>query len=261
MLKRFAIMVAATLALTCRAGDFTDLWWNPAQSGWGMNIVHQGDTSFITLFVYGPDGQPTWYSASDARAYAYSPGGLPYFAGTLHRTTGPWHGGTFDPREVRLVVVGSISIEPLAKDRLRVTYEVNGRSTTVELVRASLAIPETGYYYYGTLTLRESLPGQVPYGTARYNGDFTFEIEQGRATMRFTDASNRQCVYSGPYSQAGKFSSVAGSFTCGASPSAPTRSGSFTVTDMEFTSHGMTGMLRTTAADRNEAGRFAAERY
>ena len=54
------ILVVITLLLACRAHafsqtgeDITDLWWNPAESGWGMNVIQQGDTSFVTMFVYG----------------------------------------------------------------------------------------------------------------------------------------------------------------------------------------------------------------
>jgi hypothetical protein len=41
--------------------NYTALWWNPAENGWGLNITHQGNTLFGTLYTYGPDGTPTWY--------------------------------------------------------------------------------------------------------------------------------------------------------------------------------------------------------
>ena len=40
--------------------SYTALWWVPAESGWGLNTNHQGDTLFVTLFTYGRDGQPLW---------------------------------------------------------------------------------------------------------------------------------------------------------------------------------------------------------
>lgn len=50
--------------------DVTGLWYNPNESGWGMNVIQQSSTLFITMFVYGTDGRPTWYVASDTRLVA-----------------------------------------------------------------------------------------------------------------------------------------------------------------------------------------------
>ena len=35
-----------------RATNYQDLWWNPAESGWGVNFTHQGDIIFATWFTY-----------------------------------------------------------------------------------------------------------------------------------------------------------------------------------------------------------------
>src|SRR3954469_24052414 len=43
---------------------YQGLWWNPAESGWGLNTTHQGNILFATLFVYAGDGQPLWLVAS-----------------------------------------------------------------------------------------------------------------------------------------------------------------------------------------------------
>ena len=34
------------------AANYTALWWNPAESGWGVNFNHQGNILFGTLFTY-----------------------------------------------------------------------------------------------------------------------------------------------------------------------------------------------------------------
>ena len=50
--------------------DYTGLWWNPSQPGWGVSI-HQSpmDTVFTALFEYSPGapGQPTWYTLQSGR--------------------------------------------------------------------------------------------------------------------------------------------------------------------------------------------------
>ncbi len=39
------------------------LWWNPAESGWGINFAHQGDIIFATWFTYDAGGKPWWLIA------------------------------------------------------------------------------------------------------------------------------------------------------------------------------------------------------
>lgn len=108
------------VALPAAANKYTDLWYQPQQPGWGLNLVQQLETAFVTLFTYGPDGRPTWYFASDARITAYGAGALPLFHGTLYRAEGPWHGGPFDPARFRPVAVGAIDLELVGKSRMRV---------------------------------------------------------------------------------------------------------------------------------------------
>jgi len=43
-----------------------DLWFNPAESGWGITLHQQYNTVFATWFVYDTDGSPTWLVMPDA---------------------------------------------------------------------------------------------------------------------------------------------------------------------------------------------------
>src|SRR3954453_19595354 len=76
--------------------DATGLWINTDESGWGVSVYHQGDTLFASLFVYGPDGQPKWYTASGMT------GGGASYSGALAEATGPYFGATasFNPGAV-----------------------------------------------------------------------------------------------------------------------------------------------------------------
>jgi hypothetical protein len=65
------------------ATNYQDLWWNPSEPGWGLNIAHQGDTIFATWFTYGAGGRGQWLMGSDLRR---QPTGE--FHGRLYRTTG-----------------------------------------------------------------------------------------------------------------------------------------------------------------------------
>ena len=35
---------------TSFAPDISGLWWNPVESGWGVNLIQQGSTIFATFF-------------------------------------------------------------------------------------------------------------------------------------------------------------------------------------------------------------------
>ena len=73
-----------TSASRASAINYQDLWWNPAESGWGVGITHQGDTLFATLFTYEGDGRGMWLvMPSGARQSDGS------FSGALYRTRGP----------------------------------------------------------------------------------------------------------------------------------------------------------------------------
>jgi hypothetical protein len=100
------------------ATNFQDLWWAApasAESGWGVDFTHQGDTIFAVWFTYDLDGTPLWLSASAAKI---APG---IYTGTLVRTTGPaYDGAVFDPRNVTRTAVGALTIA--FADGNRATY-------------------------------------------------------------------------------------------------------------------------------------------
>jgi len=69
--------------------DYSGMWWLPSESGWGLSIS-QGPTGvlFAVLFVYGPTGEPAWYTfQTESSAYTSS------FTGTVYRTSGPYLAG------------------------------------------------------------------------------------------------------------------------------------------------------------------------
>lgn len=61
--KRLAV-VAAGLALNGAANaalSHSGLWWNPAESGWGVAIEEQGDAVSAVMATYDSSGQPVWF--------------------------------------------------------------------------------------------------------------------------------------------------------------------------------------------------------
>ena len=87
------------------ATNYQDLWWKkPAasESGWGINLNHEGDTLFATWFTYDLTGAPLWLVSTATRT---APN---VFSGDLLRTTGPAYNVThFNPAMVVATKVGT----------------------------------------------------------------------------------------------------------------------------------------------------------
>ncbi len=123
------------------ATNYQDLWWNaPAgsESGWGINLTHQGDIIFATWFTYDLDRTPLWLSATLTKATG------PTYAGTLYRTTGPAFNATpFDPAKVALTVVGVAGLTFANGNRATFSYTVNGIAQTKAITRQVFLTPGT----------------------------------------------------------------------------------------------------------------------
>ena len=58
--------IGTTLSRTL-ATNYSDLWWNPAEPGWGLTLSHQGDVMFALWYTYGESGRDQWISAAELR--------------------------------------------------------------------------------------------------------------------------------------------------------------------------------------------------
>ena len=89
------------------ATNYQDLWWkSPAasESGWGINLNHEGDTIFATWFTYDLGGAPLWLVATATKT---APN---VFSGDLLETTGPAYNVLpFDPSKVASTKVGAVT--------------------------------------------------------------------------------------------------------------------------------------------------------
>lgn len=102
----------------------TALWWNPAESGWGLNLNHQGNILFGTLFTYDANRAPLWLVMSGG---VMQPDGLT-FIGDLYRTTGPaFNAVPFTPiGAANLSKVGTMTVAFSEANVATLIYTVNG---------------------------------------------------------------------------------------------------------------------------------------
>lgn len=117
-------LISRFLSRASGAANYTALWWNPAESGWGLNVNQQGDIAFATLFTYDASGNPMWLVMSNGTRQ----GNADAFSGDLYRTTGPaFNAVPFTPISASNVTrVGTLSIAFSGADTATLTYGVNG---------------------------------------------------------------------------------------------------------------------------------------
>ncbi|MBU6483166.1 MAG: S8 family peptidase [Betaproteobacteria bacterium] len=124
-----------------QASNYQDLWWaSPAgvESGWGMNLTHQGDVIFATWFTYDANGDPLWLSGPAQKTSA----GV--YAGTLYRTTGPgFNAVPFEPSKVTQTPVGTLTLSFSDGANGTFAYTVNGVSQVKAITREVFVAPGT----------------------------------------------------------------------------------------------------------------------
>ena len=103
------IVIALLSNLANAVTNYTDMWFNPSESGWGANFSQDyNGPIFATFFVYTATGAPTWVVATLALDSVTA-----LYAGTLYETSGgaPLTSQNFDPAAVQAINVGSASFE------------------------------------------------------------------------------------------------------------------------------------------------------
>ncbi len=114
--------------------NYTDLWWNPSESGWGVNVNHQGHTLFVTVFTYDRDGRPMWLVASSVTR---QPSG--YWEGTLYRTTGPAFNAIPWGSTV-VTAVGTLRITFNSLTQALLSYSVDGATVNKTMTRQLFSV-------------------------------------------------------------------------------------------------------------------------
>jgi hypothetical protein len=131
------ILVVALLFSVARADalEYTDVYYNPAEPGWGLFLVQSDTTQFVALFIYGTDNKPTWYTAVLAQDAAGN------YNGQLYATTGTYFGSPWNPAQSTEATVGTIAFNPTNIYRGTVTYALAGGPTVTKTVQRQNLTP------------------------------------------------------------------------------------------------------------------------
>ena len=146
--KAITRLVFSSPVPTCVAGgaqgtspNYQGLWWrSPAgsESGWGVNITHQGDILFATWFTYDATGKGLWLVMSNGART-----GLGSYSGPLYRTTGPAFGATWNRAQVTTTQVGTATFTFSDTNDGTFSYVVNGIAQSKPITRLVYSTPAT----------------------------------------------------------------------------------------------------------------------
>jgi hypothetical protein len=120
------------------ATNYTDLWWNPNESGWGINFAHQGDVIFATWFTYDASGKPWWLIAELHKGAAKE-----YTGGVSTVSGAPFIGVAFDSSKVVETPAGTAAATFTNGNAATFAYTVNGAAGSKAVTRQVFMPPGT----------------------------------------------------------------------------------------------------------------------
>lgn len=118
--------------------NYSDAWYVPTESGWGVLIAHHVDTGgniFAAFFLYGDSGAPSWYVLTSGTWNGNT------FTGDLFQTSAAPGGiaglATFAPARVSTTRAGSASLLFTSRNTATLSYTVGSVSGTKNIQRLS----------------------------------------------------------------------------------------------------------------------------
>ena len=228
----FAIVLACAsqgAAGSTSTSEITDMWWNPAESGWGVNVIMQNNVAFMTFFVYDSSQNPVWYTAELRNQGSF------VWSGGLYATKGPWFGGAFPPANVTRRQAGTASFTLGDLYDATLAYTVDGVTVSKPLQRQTWTYEDiSGNYAGGYSVAMSGCTLASRNGVQELSGLLTV-TQKGTAVSIDAAGAGLNCTFAGTYSQFGKLGQVAGSYGC-----SDDARGTFTMYDLTPTVHGFT---------------------
>ena len=199
------LLVCFALARPAVAVDWTDIWWNPAESGWGVNFIQSSNFIFATMFVYGPTGnQPFWYTAQLTRQSNGT------WTGPVYQTTGTYFGNPWNAANSSATPVGTATFTPANSYSGSFVYNVNTVVVSKQIQRQTLtAIPVGGTYRGAYQSVFTNCTNAADNGPITYDSTWTVTQTAGGA-ITLAVVSKDSFTMSGPYIQNGTLYRIPG---------------------------------------------------
>jgi hypothetical protein len=110
--------------------DYSAVWWNEEESGWGVTLTQQYGIIFAVIYTYDASGSPVWYVASSCPLSGTS------CTGDLYQVTGgsapaaPWNGANKAVRKV-----GALTFDFNDSSIATMRYTINGTAGSKAISR------------------------------------------------------------------------------------------------------------------------------
>lgn len=240
----------AARATSSTSPDYSDLWWNAQESGWGAHVTQQADVVFLVLFVYDANRQPRFFVASEMTRAASGEA----FDGTLYATQGPAFAGAFNPAAVTTRTVGAAHLTFTSATAGTLQYTVDGTAVSKAITRQSWRIPDLSGDYmggiFGTATAQSCRLG-LP--TFRYPGTLHVDVTGDAVTIDTVFApgfaEQGACRYTGRLESMGRMLAIRqGTYYCDYSDDPVRVNGTFEATAIESFDTGFSGRFDGTEA-------------
>ena len=113
--------------------NYTDLWFNPAESGWGIHLTHHNQQLFGAWFTYDELGNQLFITMPGCNVQAFNGTTC---SGDLYRTTGPsYRTAVFNPALVTATKIGSATVTFTAQDTATFNYRIGSTNITKSIQR------------------------------------------------------------------------------------------------------------------------------
>lgn len=204
----FAILVPGLSLASTVAPDYTDMWWNSDESGWGANVIQQGDTMFVTLFVYDASRNSTWFVAPSVTRQGAGP-----FTGPLYQTMGTYYfQQPFVASSVTTTAVGNLTFNAINPNRATLSYNVGGFEIKKDLTRLSWRTDNLAGFYLGG---RQGVWSGCGTLDGKVDSVATIGVSETGNQVQIRDAGKGYtCNYQGLYNQAGHYGEMTGNGVC-----------------------------------------------
>ena len=138
--------------------NYGGIWWNsPAnsESGWGLNLAHQGDTIFASWFTYDTSGNGWWLVATMNKT---SPG---TYSGDLYTTAGARF-DAFDPAKVTPTKAGTATLTFADANSGTFNYVIGAVNQTKTITHQVFGtMPACTFGTVADLSSADQLPGSL----------------------------------------------------------------------------------------------------
>jgi hypothetical protein len=253
-LAALLISVSSSVSATSLTRDYSDLWFTSSESGWGANMIQQGEIIFLTIFVYQSNGQPIWF-VGDALAFQGTTGTTQRFTGTLYQTAGPFYGSaTFNPNNVVATPVGTATFTATSATAGTLSYSVNGVNVNKNVVRQTWRMENIAGVYQGATigTYSNCSAGNGPYESVA-----SFTITQQAQSITIAEfGTGYTCNYTGILAQSGRMGTITGTGSCTPGGAAQT----FTASEVRVDPNGINMSLIADAGPCHFTGRIGGIR-